>query len=221
MVTVRYLQLSLIRHAQSVGNLQQKMEGQSSTELSALGHQQAQKLGQALATSITQHLATQPALTDPNSASYDLTELSLSLYSSPMLRASQTVHHLIQALQAQKREQTAYRYPIRFQNHQSVDLQEMHQGIFQGLTWAQAQAQYPELCDQLLSSRVWQPVPQAESLIEARARAHRWVRHVLNQHQPGEVVWAVSHEGFLQHLIAVIMGCDSHLENSYRSHRYF
>jgi broad specificity phosphatase PhoE len=176
-----YLKLLLMRHAQSLGNVQGQMEGQSSTALSAEGHRQAQQLSHRL-----MGLA-------PSSG------LPTHLYSSPLLRALQTTQYLSAALQ---------------QGHhfcdtqQTAALQEMHQGVFQGLTWAQAQASYPELCAQLLSSLVWQPVPQAESLAAARTRAQGWMQHILSEHQPGDVIWAMSHEGFLQQLISVVLGCD-------------
>jgi broad specificity phosphatase PhoE len=161
------------------------MEGQDSTALSEQGHSQAQRLGQALLSGL------QNAEPNPGQSIY--------LYSSPLLRATQTAQQLVTALQQGNR---SYRYQL------ASELQELHQGVFQGLTWAQAQAQYPELCDRLTSTLVWQAVPEAESLTAARARACEWIEQILQIHSPGDVVWAVSHEGILQHLIAVIMGCD-------------
>lgn len=155
------------------------MEGQQSTALSDLGQRQAQCL--------SRHLIK------------DLSCRPTHLYSSPLLRARQTADVLIAAL-----EQA--RHP--FETQQTEALQEMHQGIFQGLTWLEAQSQYPELCAQLLSSLRWQPVPQAESLVAARVRSHRWIHHILSLHSPGDVVWMISHAGILQQIIAVIMGCD-------------
>jgi broad specificity phosphatase PhoE len=176
-----YLRLLLIRHAQSLGNLQGQMEGQSSTALSAKGHRQAQQLCDALMQSAR----------------------PTHLYSSPLLRAIQTTEYLNAAL-----KQTSSQHAYRYVTAQMTSLQEMHQGIFQGLTWPQAQATYPDLCAQLLSSLAWQPVPQAESLADARTRAELWMQHLLSVHQPGDVVWAISHEGFLQQLISVVLGCD-------------
>ena len=42
----------------------------------------------------------------------------------------------------------------------------------------------------------------------ARSRAQSWIKHIRQKHRPGDTVWAISHEGFLQHLIAVVLGCD-------------
>ena len=172
-----YLKILLIRHAQSLGNVAGQMEGQSSTALSKRGQAQAQQLKTYL---LTQDWPTH-------------------IYSSPLLRALQTIKPLITALHQHKHD---------FRSQQTKALQELHQGIFQGLTWAQAQSQYPDVCAKLLSSLTWQPVPDAESLADARARARSWIKYLLDKHRPGDVIWLVSHEGFLQQLISVVMGCD-------------
>ncbi|PZO56314.1 MAG: histidine phosphatase family protein [Phormidesmis priestleyi] len=179
MIEVAYLKILLVRHAQSFGNQRGEMEGQTSTALCRQGQQQAQRLSHRLLT-----IGHQPS----------------HLYSSPLLRAKQTADAIATAL-------SQAGHPISYYCADNA-LQEMHQGIFQGLTWAQAQAQYPKLCAQLMTDLAWQPVPQAETLSAARARAHAWVNHVLQVHSLGEVVWAVAHEGILQQLVAVLMGCD-------------
>ncbi len=126
-------------------------------------------------------------------------DLPTHIYVSSLLRANQTIQPLVTSLQQ-------HNHPFRSQ--QTDALRELHQGIFQGLTWAEAQSKYPDVCAKLLSSVTWQPVPEAESLVDARARARSWMKHILDKHPPGDVIWAVSHEGFLQQLISVMMGCD-------------
>ena len=164
-----YLKLLLIRHAESLGNRQGQMEGQSSTALSPQGRQQAN----SLATSLDSGQIARPT----------------HLYTSQLRRAVETAR-ILQA--------TADRVP----KHQlAPDLQEIDQGIFQGLTWAQAGAQYPDLCRQLTQSLEWQPVPQAESPTEARTRAKQWLMNLLATHQPPDVVWAISHGGLMQQLV--------------------
>lgn len=170
----------LIRHAQSLGNIQGLMEGQSSTPLSTAGHHQAVQLSRAICQTLIQH---QP----------------IHLYSSPLLRATQTTQAIINALQSAD-------HPFCLQ--QADSLQEIHQGIFQGLSWAQAQANYPALCEQLMSALSWQPVPEAESPTAARSRAQAWVTQILQVHQPGDTVWAMSHAGILQQIVSAILGCD-------------
>lgn len=155
------------------------MEGQSSTELSALGKDQAQQLSRSL---ISSEL-----------------ELPTHLYTSPLRRATQTA--------------AALRKGLHRKNHnvlsQQVDsLKEIDQGIFQGMTWPQAQATYPDICSKLLTSLAWQPVPGAESPTAARERAAGWIAHMMRTHQPGDTLWTVSHAGILQHIIAALLGCD-------------
>ena len=126
--SLAYLKLLLMRHAQSQGNAQRQMEGQSSTALSTVGRRQAQRLSDRLIQDLTIE---------------GLNDWPTHLYSSPLLRATQTADVLTAALaQAQH----------SFSVQQAEALQEMHQGIFQGLTWSEAQAQHPQLCAQLLSS---------------------------------------------------------------------
>lgn len=173
-----YLKLLLVRHAQSDGNVQKIMEGQSSTALSAKGQKQAQQLSHALLSS---------------------SDLPTHLYSSPLLRAKQTAGAIASTL-------TQTHHPFTYKETDA--LKELHSGIFQGLTWPQAQAKYPELCTQLMTTLTWQPVPDAESPSVARNRAKSWFKHILISHVGGDVLWVVSHEGFLQHLISVVMGCD-------------
>lgn len=157
------------------------MEGQSSTELSVLGQNQAQRLSHAL---VSTNLPIQ---------------LPTHLYTSPLLRATQTAQAITNALQ-----QTNH----TFRSQHVESLKEIDQGIFQGMTWPQAQVAYPEICKKLLSSLAWQPVPGAESPTAARERANDWVSNVLRVHQPGDTIWVVSHEGILQHIIAALLGCD-------------
>ena len=173
-----YLKLLLMRHAESLGNVQKIMEGQSSTALSNKGQQQASQLAQALLSS---------------------SERPAYLYSSPLLRARQTAE-AISLLLAQSSHSFLYR--------ETDALKELHQGIFQGLTWVQAQAKYPELCERLMATLSWQTIPEAEPLPVARTRAVAWTKYLLSHHAAGDVVWVVSHEGFLQHLLSTVMGCD-------------
>ena len=154
------------------------MEGQTSTELSLAGQRQAQQLAATLPTA---------------------SALPTHFYSSPLQRALQTASTLHQAL-----TQANHSIPIQ----PTAALQEMHQGIFQGLTWAQASAQYPQHCDPLLTTLSWKPVPEAESLIDARTRGQQWLEFILSTHDPGDIIWAVSHAGIMQQLVSVILGCD-------------
>lgn len=118
-----------------------------------------------------------------------------AVYSSPLRRAAQTSELLVAPLD-----------PISIQL--CDDLREMHNGIFQGLTWAEAKAQYSDLCRRLETTLDWLPIPGAESLDAARDRAHRLIHRLLQRHIEGGCIWMISHSGILQHLIAEILGCD-------------
>ncbi|MEL6602380.1 MAG: histidine phosphatase family protein [Cyanobacteria bacterium J06614_10] len=195
-----YLKLLLIRHAQSEGNLHGKMEGQTSTALSALGRQQAHRLSQTLLPALPERAA--PSVSGPSLSGPSLSGPSLPplfIYSSPLQRAVQTAHVLLQDLRAAN-------YPVQWQR--ADELKEMHPGIFQGLTWAEATSQYSELCSRLLNSLSWHPIPQAESPTVARRRAEAWLAHLLHTHQPGHTVWLISHAGLIQQMVSAILGCD-------------
>lgn len=169
-----YLKLLLIRHGESQGNVEGRLEGQLSTPLSDHGHEQAR----LLAAYLKQHQVR------PN-----------GLYSSPLQRAVQTATYLSEEIGC----------PLQLDD----ELQELHQGIFQGLTWTEASQRYPQICAALTSSLAYQPVPGAETPMAAHQRAMDWWHQTLWQrHGGGDVVWLVSHGGFLQQLIQVILGCD-------------
>lgn len=89
-----------------------------------------------------------------------------------------------------------------------TDLTEIDGGIFTGLTWAEAKHHYPDLTQQLEAQLEWLPIPQAESPKQAYERAKRVWSKVLETSRNQDQVWVVSHAGFLQYLLAVIMGID-------------
>ncbi|NJL85846.1 MAG: histidine phosphatase family protein [Leptolyngbyaceae cyanobacterium SM1_1_3] len=174
-----FLRLLFMRHAQSLGNQARQMEGQASSDLSARGQRQAQRLGVYL-----QAQSWQPT----------------HIYSSPLQRALQTARILHSGMSSPQ----AAKIPLIT----TSDLQESHQGIFQGLTWVEAQQRCPQLCQQLLSSPDWIPVPGAESPEQVRQRACAFLKSLLEQHSGGDRLWVISHSGLLLHLIATLLGCD-------------
>ncbi|MEM7795413.1 MAG: histidine phosphatase family protein [Cyanobacteria bacterium P01_C01_bin.118] len=167
-----HLKLVLMRHGESQGNIEARLEGQVSTPLSAHGHEQARRLAAYL-----KHQ-----------------DVPTCLYSSPLQRAMETATYLS--------DKSGCSLQL------DADLQELHQGIFQGLTWAEASQRYPQVCADLSSSLDYQPVPGAETLMAAYQRAMGWYQTLWQRHSVGDVIWVVSHGGFLQQLIRVILGCD-------------
>jgi broad specificity phosphatase PhoE len=198
------MKLLFIRHAQSVGNIERRMQGHGEFELSVNGKTQAGKLAQRL---------------------LEESWWPSAVYSSPLKRAIQTteilVNHFVTApLPAAVSDlidsedtspvsvSTAAQKPPVFQVHYADELAEFQNGIFQGLTWMEAKARHPEFCRTLETSPDWIQIPEAESLQEARDRAHRFIQKLLTQHQDSDQIWIVTHSWILQHLIAELMGCD-------------
>ncbi|MEM8613232.1 MAG: histidine phosphatase family protein [Cyanobacteria bacterium P01_H01_bin.105] len=167
-----YLKLLLIRHGESVGNVEGCLEGQTSTALSANGKRQAQQL--------STYLQSYPQ--------------PLCICSSPLQRATETASYLAAIANCSLQLES--------------DLQELHQGIFQGLTWAEASHRYPQICATLTATLDYQPVPGAETLIAAHQRAINWYQALWQRYPAGGWVWVVTHGGFMQPLIRVILGCD-------------
>jgi 2,3-bisphosphoglycerate-dependent phosphoglycerate mutase len=122
--------------------------------------------------------------------------LPSQIYSSPLPRAAQTTELLV--------AHYLPLIPIEFAD----DLQEFDHGIFQGLTWAEAQTHSPQLCQQLEASLDWLPIPSAESLKDGRDRAHRFIQMLLNRHSAGEQILVVTHSWILQQLVSELLGCD-------------
>ncbi|PSN19734.1 histidine phosphatase family protein [filamentous cyanobacterium CCP5] len=178
------LKLLLIRHAESLGNLEGRMEGQSSTGLSERGMQQAHQLGRHLAATDWQPTA---------------------IYCSPLLRATQTLTAMGSTLGWQlDRQANPLPVPVTW----DPNLREYANGCFQGLTWIEAQQQYPQLCQQLETSLDWLPIPGAETLEAGRSRATEFWQQVLETHQTSDRLWIISHQWLLQQLLSVILGCD-------------
>ncbi|MBE9101377.1 histidine phosphatase family protein [Vacuolonema iberomarrocanum] len=203
------LKLMFVRHAQSVGNVERRMQGCADYPLTEEGKRQAARLAERL-----------------RQEGWHPTHI----YSSPLKRAAQTAeillsHFLTDFLPTSVRDEMGVNdvnipeqelpltglagdehppIPLVF----SKDLVEHKNGVFQGLTWAEAQAQYPELCHRLEASLDWIPIPEAETLEEARDRTHHFVHQLIDQHQNGDHVLVVTHSWLLQHLIAALLGSD-------------
>jgi broad specificity phosphatase PhoE len=196
---MKLLKLLFIRHAQSIGNQQKRMQGNGEFELSETGRQQAEKLAQRL-------------LAESWYPSW--------IYTSPLKRATQTTEILLAHVFAQPlpavvsdlvdedidpvAPQPVQQVPVKYADQ----LREFQNGIFEGLTWAEAYQRYPELCHRLENSPDWIQIPGAESLQDARSRARQFIQMVIERHSNGEKIWIISHSWILQHLIAELLGCD-------------
>jgi len=204
------LKLMFVRHAQSVGNVEKRMQGNADFPLTEEGRRQAAKLAQRL-----RGEGWQPT----------------HLYSSPIKRAVQTTeillsHFLADFLPTSLRDETgvndlnplepdvtaaALQVPENLSPIPVIyadELVEHKNGEFEGLTWAEAQAKFPELCLRLETSPDWIPIPGAETLVDARDRTQTFIHDLIERHQNGDHVLIVSHSWILQHLMATLLGCD-------------
>ncbi|MGD1944192.1 MAG: histidine phosphatase family protein [Leptolyngbyaceae cyanobacterium] len=198
------LKLLFIRHGESTGNRAGRMSGHEADRLTAQGQQQCRQLAH--------HLHRQRWRPS-------------HIYSSPLQRALDSVAELAAVWQWQLSappdsqilpvsngdprellmEQGAGDLPQLRIVHQ---LQEFDAGILTGLTWREAQQQYPDLCQALETSPDWVPIPHAETPLAGRSRAADFVNYLLAKHQNGDAVWLISHQWIMEHLIACLMGCD-------------
>ncbi|MBW4522484.1 MAG: histidine phosphatase family protein [Scytolyngbya sp. HA4215-MV1] len=195
------MKLLFIRHAQSTGNQEKRMQGHGEFELSDHGRVQAERLAQALLAE-----AWWPS----------------HVYSSPLKRAAQTTeilitHFLATPLPAAVSDlidgAADSPIPISESDAQKItvqyadELKEFQNGIFQGLTWAEAKVRYPDLCNVLEASPDWIQIPAAESLQSARDRARQFIHTLIERHHNTDRIWIVTHSWILQHLIAELMEC--------------
>lgn len=129
----------------------------------------------------------------------------------PLLRATETLAAIIQGFETAYRSEASRRPDVATDSLPQPqvwdDLKENNQGIFNGLTWPEAQARYPDLCDRLEGSLDWVPIPGAETLTAGRDRARRVVDQLL-RHRNGDRLWIISHQWILQQIMAQILGCD-------------
>lgn len=196
------LKLLFIRHAQSTGNREKRMQGHGEFELSELGRQQAEKLARRL---LAEAWVPSHIYSSPLKRAAQTTQILVDIFQTAPLPAA--VSDLIDAtVTAPLDEIEPKSTPIAIEF--ADELKEFQNGIFQGLTWAEAVSQYPELCHALEASPDWIPIPQAETLEDARARSRHFIQRLLTRHRNGDHVWIVSHSWIMQHLIAELLECD-------------
>lgn len=118
-----------------------------------------------------------------------------ALYSSDLPRAQQTAELISEALGGLKPESTPA-------------LRERSVGIFTGLSFDEARAQYPNEYEALLRREPDSCPPGGETYLQCRARASSFVDHVLASHA-GQRVVLVSHHLTLYQLVLHILGVEN------------
>ncbi|MGA7935048.1 MAG: histidine phosphatase family protein [Kovacikia sp.] len=195
------LKLLFIRHAESTGNREKRMQGHGDFGLTEMGQKQAESLARRLLAEawIPSHVYTSPLKRAVQTAQILLEPF---LADAPPAVVSDPTEGKLSATDDSENQPKAI--PVL----SADELTEFQNGIFQGLTWAEAGERYPELCQQLEASPDWIQIPEAESLDDARARARRFVQMLLSQHLEGGRIWIITHGWILQHLVAELLGCD-------------
>jgi broad specificity phosphatase PhoE len=180
-----FMKLLLIRHAQTTANHEGRWQGHTDFPLSALGHTQAARLADAVAG----YLGIEPGPRRGNaSAPVD----DIVVYSSPLGRALATARPLAEAI-GRPAETLA---PLR----------EYDVGVFSGLTWPELEARHPDVARHFAQHRDWDAVPDAETLQQRANRARVAVDQLINNHDDQQTIIGITHGGFLQYLIAALLG---------------
>jgi broad specificity phosphatase PhoE len=168
----------MIRHAESVGNREYRIQGRVDYLLSEQGVEQAHALGQFLA---------------------EQNPKPTHIYTSPLSRAVDTAEILRDYWASRESVADITLLP---------EVQEVKNGVLDGLTWAEAQLREPDLCAALMASTDWIPIPEAEELKTCRDRAGKVIQQLIERHHNQDRVWLVSHGGFLQYLISALLESD-------------
>lgn len=171
------MRLLLIRHAQTIANHQGRWQGHADYPLSARGHTQVE----CLAGAIAEECQRQPEHWRDS-----------VLYSSSLGRAEATARGISEAL------------ALRI--HSREALREYDVGLFSGRTRAEIEAADPEIAARFRRDGDWDAVPDAESFAERARRADSVVSELITGHHDAQTIICVTHGGFIQYLIASLLG---------------
>ncbi len=175
------IRIILIRHGQTAWNEaagQERFRGRTDLPLDATGRTQAR--------AVAARLRREPLT---------------ALYTSPLIRAKQTIAPLAAALD------------LPVQPHDS--LLDLDYGRFQGLTHLEAAAAYPELYAQWRTAPSQVRFPGGEGLVDVQARLLVLMDELATRH-PGETVALLGHQIVNKVLACTLLGLD--LDQIWRVH---
>jgi probable phosphoglycerate mutase len=166
----------LVRHGESVSNLEGRVQGQEDVELSDRGRAQARQMADW-----SRRL----------SASRSGSGVTISeVWSSPLRRARETADEIAAALGL----------PVMVEE----GLCELHAGIFQGHLWADLEERFPDEVAQWRSGDVHYVIPGGESRAQLAARGRATLEMLAGRDVPGMIV--VAHGGVLTAALGSMLG---------------
>lgn len=180
MVTTLYL----VRHGVTVGGEQRRYKGSIDVPLSDEGWEQAQKTAAFICSDVARRAA---QAEQEGHAPYRLE----AIYTSPLSRALRTAEAICA--------------PYAMHPVVNPDLRERHFGIWEGMTFSEIKAQYPE------EFRAWarNPLDHApvggETTREVETRCIRIMHHLIERHK-GRALAIVAHGGVNRVMLCTIMG---------------
>lgn len=167
--------LILIRHGQTEWNADGRFMGQSDIALNEIGEQQAEAAARRLAS-----------------------ERPTVIYSSDLQRAWCTAQEIQKRIVQGGAEEPA---PTLIAEKR---LREMHFGDWQGLTYPQIQAKYPEAAEAWETNMMINAPNGGETLIQVSERVRQTYKDIVRVH-PDETVFLVAHGGTLQILLCIAL----------------
>jgi broad specificity phosphatase PhoE len=180
------MQQYLVRHGESVSNLEGRVQGQEDIELSARGHEQARLVAawsRTLSASLPDGAATIGEIT--------IGEITIGeIWTSPLRRARETAAVIAAALGL----------PLMVEER----LCELHAGIFQGHLWADLETTFPEEVSRWRSGDEHYAIPGGESRAQLAARGRSALETLACRSTPGMIV--VAHGGVLTAALGSLMG---------------
>ncbi|MFM8707377.1 MAG: histidine phosphatase family protein [Planctomycetia bacterium] len=166
----------LVRHGESVSNLEGRVQGQADVELSELGHAQARRVADWISGVVAAAAESGGAIGE--------------IWSSPLKRARETAAVIAAAIGL----------PVRVEEQ----LAELHAGIFQGHLWADLEAAFPDEVARWRSGDVDYVIPGGESRAQLAARGHAALETLAARDTTGMIV--VAHGGLLTAALGSLIG---------------